>query len=556
MSPQPIRSALSGKKPFRNLLIQQRGADGTIHYAHISGYPLFDKRGTLVGYRGIGTDVTRQKIEEEERLWFKAVIDTSPAAIMITDIDGMRFLYANETTCKSNHKSKEELLATHPGKMTGQTPSECEQLYQSVIAAGDKGITAQPKLFTDASGKRKKYWELFRRAININGRWILSTISRDVTGKLLSDQALQLVSQMYEARSALDEVIASNPPSLNELYQRACSQIAQHGQFSLVGLMMLTSDQRLIQTVASAGSDPSKLMNYLLSVEHAPSHSNNQIELKAYADQEFDIVKNAYWTKQAVCSSQFQTESSTTDLRSIIGDDEIMSAAAIPLIAHNNTIGVILLASKHRRAFSAKTIEIATLLTHKFAQSIEDYSQTKEIQQAEEVIRFMASRDTLTGLPNRQVFDQLFKAELLRGERKNSRFAILFIDIDQFRKLNMQKGHVVGDKVLCTIATRLLQGIAKHDVVTRINADQFMVLVRDTNAKEGLDAMAQKLQKAITEPITIEGQPHSISACIGISAYPENGLSERELLTGALTATSSAKKNRPNSIQHAPPAER
>jgi diguanylate cyclase (GGDEF)-like protein len=163
----------------------------------------------------------------------------------------------------------------------------------------------------------------------------------------------------------------------------------------------------------------------------------------------------------------------------------------------------------------------------------------------------MASRDTLTGLLNRQVFDQLVQAELLRGERKKSRFAILFIDINQFRMLNMQKGHIIGDKVLCAIATRLQKNIPKHDVVTRINADRFMVLVRNANTTTGLDSLAQKLLKAITEPITIEGQPHSISANIGISAYPVNGQSERQLLTGALTATAIAKKTQPNSIQHA-----
>lgn len=548
---QTHQAQLSSAEPFRNLLVQQRLPDGTIQYAHISGFPLVDKSNTLIGYRGIGIDVTQQKIEEEERRWFKAVIDTSPASIMITDIDNMRFLYANETTCKSNHKTQEELLAIHPGKMTGQTPSESAAFYKTVIAAGEKGVTSPPRLFTDASGKRKKYWELHRRAINIDGRWILSTISRDATGKLLSDEALQFVSQMYEARTALDEVIASTPPSLNELYQRACNQIAQYGQFSHVGLMMLSTDQRLLQTAASAGKSPHKLKSYILPVEHSPLHSNNLVELKTRADQELDIVENAYWTKQAVVSAQFQIESNANSLRSIIGDDGIASAVAIPLVSNNSTIGVIFLASNLRRAFSAKAIAIATLLAQKLAGSIEDYSRQKDIQQAEEVIRYMASRDALTGLPNRQVFDQHVQSELLRGERKKSRFAILFIDIDQFRTLNMKKGYIIGDKVLCTIATRLQENIPKHDVVTRINADRFLVLIRDARTAEQIDKIAQKLLKVITEPITIEGQPHSISACIGISAYPVNGQTERQLLTGALTATATAKKAQPNSIQHA-----
>ena len=164
-------------------------------------------------------------------------------------------------------------------------------------------------------------------------------------------------------------------------------------------------------------------------------------------------------------------------------------------------------------------------------------------------IHHLAHHDTLTGLPNRMSFMEQLD-HLLIGARKNaSRMALLFIDLDHFKRVNDSLGHLVGDTLLRTVAARITSSLRATDIVARFGGDEFMVLLPGLPLLQGLqgergtdvEEVAQKLLAAIEVPLIAEGRPISVTPSVGIALFPDDGDSPHELVKHADTAMYLAK---------------
>lgn len=158
-----------------------------------------------------------------------------------------------------------------------------------------------------------------------------------------------------------------------------------------------------------------------------------------------------------------------------------------------------------------------------------------------EIIRHQAYFDTLTSLPNRFLALDRLSQMLTEAERNNEKTAVLFLDLDDFKKINDSLGHEVGDKVLIQSAYRLKQVLREGDTVGRLGGDEFIVLLR--GIKEHHDALvtAENLLKSFREPFVIDGRELILTLSIGVAISPENGLCASDLLRNADTAMYQAK---------------
>lgn len=167
-------------------------------------------------------------------------------------------------------------------------------------------------------------------------------------------------------------------------------------------------------------------------------------------------------------------------------------------------------------------------------------------KQAEENLRHLAYHDPLTGLPNRKAFYERLMDAINQAQRSegHNRLALLFIDLDHFKHINDTMGHNTGDLWLKDVAGRLMKHIRKSDHVFRLGGDEFTVIL--TNLSQDIDAakIANNLIQSISEPFKVEGREFYNSASIGISIYPENGLSVEHLVKNADTAMYAAKEER------------
>jgi diguanylate cyclase (GGDEF)-like protein/PAS domain S-box-containing protein len=182
-----------------------------------------------------------------------------------------------------------------------------------------------------------------------------------------------------------------------------------------------------------------------------------------------------------------------------------------------------------------------------------------EAKRAEAEIERLAYHDALTGLPNRALFlDRLSQA--LAASRRNRRCgAVLFVDLDQFKRINDVHGHAVGDAVLRDVARRLEYYLRQEDTVARLGGDEFVVLLPDVASN--LDdtgslvmAVAEKIRSALERPILIDNQEFVTGASIGITVFPKDSESVDDLMREADTAMYRAKERGRNALAYFEPA--
>ncbi len=162
-------------------------------------------------------------------------------------------------------------------------------------------------------------------------------------------------------------------------------------------------------------------------------------------------------------------------------------------------------------------------------------------KRAETELARLAHYDSLTGIPNRLLFNDRLDRALQRAERGDTPFALLYVDLDGFKSVNDTHGHDVGDKLVQGIAARLNQCIRRTDSVARIGGDEFTVLLEKVNSTNDTITIAQKIIDVIAEPFNINGQQMHVGSSIGIAVYPEAGRDATTLLKHADMAMYEAK---------------
>ena len=168
---------------------------------------------------------------------------------------------------------------------------------------------------------------------------------------------------------------------------------------------------------------------------------------------------------------------------------------------------------------------------------------------AEAHIHYLAHYDTLTGLPNRSLWVSRTEQALAFARRNQLRLGVLFLDLDNFKKINDTLGHPVGDRLLSAAAHRLSLCLRDEDVLARLGGDEFVVLLPPLTRADDAATVARKLLASLTRPFDIDGQELTVSASIGIALYPGNGADVDVLLKHADTAMYDAKNEGRNDFR-------
>lgn len=161
--------------------------------------------------------------------------------------------------------------------------------------------------------------------------------------------------------------------------------------------------------------------------------------------------------------------------------------------------------------------------------------------QAQARIAFLAHHDPLTGLPNRAHFMERLAGRVNPGGPGTAHAALLFIDLDHFKRVNDSLGHLVGDQVLQTVAQRIVQTLRPSDLVGRFGGDEFMVLLAEVSDQRVVEELVQRLLLAVEVPIEVHGQSIAVSPSIGVALHPRDGRLPGELVKNADTAMYVAK---------------
>lgn len=162
-------------------------------------------------------------------------------------------------------------------------------------------------------------------------------------------------------------------------------------------------------------------------------------------------------------------------------------------------------------------------------------------KRAEERLTQLALYDQLTGLPNRTNFFDKLELLLSHARRNKSMLALLFIDLDGFKRVNDTLGHTMGDNLLKEVAQRLRANIRESDTVARMGGDEFTIILSNLQDIESAASMARKLIKAVNQPIDLDGNSCNVGASIGIAVYPDHAVNTKDLINAADDAMYQAK---------------
>ncbi len=156
------------------------------------------------------------------------------------------------------------------------------------------------------------------------------------------------------------------------------------------------------------------------------------------------------------------------------------------------------------------------------------------LAQAEEELRFLAHHDPLTKLTNRSLFNDRLQAALHVAHRHQTSFALLFLDINDFKGINDEHGHNMGDRVLCVIAQRLQDCVRETDTVARMGGDEFIVLLTDIHPQNSVSDKIAQILAVMAEPLGADfGELDMPSCSIGVACYPADGEDADTLLSHA-----------------------
>lgn len=177
---------------------------------------------------------------------------------------------------------------------------------------------------------------------------------------------------------------------------------------------------------------------------------------------------------------------------------------------------------------------LSTLLTLLLLRANLKLKQENRLRQtAEAEIQKLAFLDTLTGLSNRHNFFSLANQALKLAHREERKFAVLFIDLNDFKQINDQFGHKAGDLVLAHLGHTLRNFIRDSDIAARLGGDEFALLLNNIHSKEDIILSLQKIQQIVCQPIAYMNQELVISASIGLAVFPDDALDIDGLLDAA-----------------------
>lgn len=163
-------------------------------------------------------------------------------------------------------------------------------------------------------------------------------------------------------------------------------------------------------------------------------------------------------------------------------------------------------------------------------------------EELEEQLKYQALHDALTKLPNRTLFLDRLRQEIYLSEREKKHFAVAIIDLDKFKLVNDEYGHVYGDKLLVGVAERFVDSIRKSDTIARLGGDEFVLLLDHSLDYTVVAKLAEKILDSLAEPFLLRGIEFRMSASIGVAVYPEHGETVDMLMRHADLAMYQAKQ--------------
>jgi diguanylate cyclase (GGDEF)-like protein len=366
---------------------------------------------------------------------------------------------------------------------------------------------------------------------------VSAALLHDVGGRptgylvMMADITEQKRVQKQQSVIARITMLLSEAHSVEEAIPRVLETLCDSFDF-VYGARWILDKQNLLLRCAETWGEP------LPDVAGFREHSKARVERSGKPG---GITRRVWATAAPVWVSDIERDQTFARHAAAI-EAGLRSAFGFPLMVGSEFYGLMEFFSRDVRAPDATLIQLAQSVSAHVGQFIAR-------KQAERNLQFVASHDALTGLFNRAMFSQRLQQALAQAHRHGRRLAVLFIDLDGFKRINDTLGHDAGDVMLADLAMRLRECMREGDTLGRMGGDEFVILIEGYKEDIQLMDVARKIVETVAQPFPLRDGHYQVTASVGISAYPQDGSDAAELLKNADIAMYRAKQQGKNNFR-------
>jgi diguanylate cyclase (GGDEF)-like protein/PAS domain S-box-containing protein len=444
--------------------------------------------------------MSKQARDSEQRL--RSVVDHTIDGILTVSPSG-RILSVNQAVCRMFGHSESAIVGQHLKLLLPEAGSqEAGMRVEGFLQTQRVGMDGLGR-HTEGlrAGGQRFPLELSISTMLLNGLRQYIGVVRDLSAQQAAEHAVMEAHRQLNEVDEMRRVIVHNAPY-------AIFVLSQHG---------------IVQTVNPAG-------------EHLLGYKAHQLVGRFSIERFFDEQQVA--ERARLLTMRLGQTVQTLDVLNHVAQASPGLAAEWTLVRQDgSSLLAELLITEMSSEYGAQSGYL--VMAH-------DVTSRRE---AENQVQHMALHDALTGLPNRNMLQEQLKLSLASAEREGHFMAMMFLDLDRFKKINDSLGHHLGDAVLIEVARRLRQAMRTSDIVARLGGDEFVVLLPCITAIEDGERVAQKVMEQFAEPLRLDGHELRVTPSIGLALYPQHGSDAVTLMRHADLAMYQAKSRGRNRVQ-------
>jgi len=465
-------------------------------------------------------DITVQKRGEAELRRFALAMDAMPDGVYIIDRAEMRFVYVNQAACQIRGMPRDQVLALNPWDLLGGSREELERTYDDLIALNG---FSEPKEFCRPREGRAPVWlEVRRHAQKIGDRWNIVVLARDVTARKEAESRIAYLNRVYAVLSGINTLIV-RVGNREELYEKVCRIAVEQGALAMTWIGIVDRAAGKIVPVASAGMPP----EFLATIAQ-------QLKTARIDDPGKSLAAGVVRSKKSFVSNKSQHDPAI-NFPQMHAKYGVQSVAMIPLMVADEAIGLLSMFAHEPEFFHAEQLKLLTELAGDVAFATEQIEKQERLD-------YLAYYDVLTGLANRTLFVDRVSQNLRGAGSRDGKLAVCLLDLERFKNINDSLGRPAGDSLLRQVAAWLVDDSEDRNLVARIDADRFALLIPGVNdGKEAARRLEESLNSFRNHSFKLDGVTYRIAAKCGVALFPDDGGDADTLFKNAEAALKKAK---------------
>jgi diguanylate cyclase (GGDEF)-like protein/PAS domain S-box-containing protein len=448
-------------------------------------------------------------------------MDMSIDSIYLTDIENMQFVYVNNIACNRLGYSRAQLLQMGPHDVLGVDREQMRRELDAVVAAGEQGVRIERQFVREDNSEG--WTEIHRRALFVDGRWLVVTSGREISERKASDRKILRLNRVHKVLSGINTLIV-RVRDREALFRGACKIAVEAGQFRMAWIGIVNRETQNIDPVAWAGEESGFLSLPRPTVDTARTM---RVGLSAQA-----IASGRH-----VLCNDVESDTEVMAYPREAFERGYRSAIALPLFVDGRAAGVFHLYSGEANFIDEQEMALLDELAGDITYALEHIGKTEQLE-------YLAFFDELTGLANARLFRDRIGQFVSAAGHEAKQIAVVMLNIERFKTINDTLGRGAGDELLKQIAERARCAIADSNWLARIGGDHFALIFPEMlGADDAARHALLKYREIFAPPFDVGGTELRVAARLGISMFPNDGADADSLMRNAESALKNARSS-------------